>query len=156
MWEKIETYIRQHRLQLDTEQPGPEVWARVAREMGGQAPVADLRRYTFMKVAVVVLMCMTGGYAAYLFGPALGASLRPVRRQQPPQAWTAQYEACVSQHQDEATVVDPALAAEWKKIHSIRLELEKELQRMGYTERRGDALLQACEAEKRFLTPAQP
>ncbi len=113
MWNHIETYIRDHREELDHKVPSPELWAKIAQDLES-APKGKVRSVNWQwnqifRVAAAVLMIIAGAWIWFRVAPQSTqpmSSLLPAIHQiqdagpewhEAEQAYRVQLEALVAQ-----------------------------------------------------------
>ncbi|MCB0835239.1 MAG: hypothetical protein KDD63_18800 [Bacteroidetes bacterium] len=61
MWKRIENYIRDHREEIDRDEPGPEVWNNIQAAMNPQAKVKKITPWRYLEAAAMVLIALGAG-----------------------------------------------------------------------------------------------
>ena len=73
MWKHIETYLRLHRSDLDRDQPSPELWNRIARELDRDAkPARRLAQFDqWIRLAAAIVLIAGGAWLWLRYSPEL-------------------------------------------------------------------------------------
>ena len=65
MWEKIITYIKQNREQLDVESVPPELWSRIETQLPGASSRNFFSQYPYLKAAAIVFVSVAVSYGVF-------------------------------------------------------------------------------------------
>ena len=69
MWEKIETYIRDHREEIDRDEPSPMVWNNIEKALKPEAKVKKMSLWSYVRAAAMVMIAVGAGYWWSVFQP---------------------------------------------------------------------------------------
>ncbi len=68
MWKQIESYIKQHRRELDIEEPSPHIWEQIEQKLDtDEKPKYVFTYFPYWKVAAIILITILLSYLGFHF-----------------------------------------------------------------------------------------